>query len=247
MVLHVYMTMMTLVTIDRAILIMMTHMMMRSGMVVMVPWKVKCVIVPAGRKLVGLSSPESGPVTGQLALCLHQNRRLPRLEINHCCPISKLNHTGPSSVWDAATSLPLRCTHRNRMKLGCRSSTLVWDRQPGKDLMMSDRLWSFICPKVRSDTEGGDRSPLEKPDFSGGPGGATDPDRTVLHYVNQITDFAFDKCVQGTFSVELSCIIVNEMTYQEKIDTLHGALCDYHDICDTQPDCFACDDTHDCG
>ena len=57
------------------------------------------------------------------------------------------SHLGPSSVWDAAISLPLRCTHRNRMKLGCRSSTLVWDRQPGKDRIMSDRVWSFIwCP-----------------------------------------------------------------------------------------------------
>ena len=37
---------MTLVTIDRAILIMMTHMTMRSGMVVMVRWKVKCVMIP---------------------------------------------------------------------------------------------------------------------------------------------------------------------------------------------------------
>ena len=52
----------------------------------------------------------------------------------------------------------------------------------------------------------------------------TNPDRTVLHYVNQITDFAFDKCAQGTFSVESSCAIANEMTYQEKIETIHGAL-----------------------
>ena len=72
------MTMMTSVTIDRTILTMMTHMMMRSGLVVMVWWKVKCVMVPAGRMLlvVGLSSPESGPVTGQLALCLLRNRLL---------------------------------------------------------------------------------------------------------------------------------------------------------------------------
>ena len=37
------------------------------------------------------------------------------------------------------------------------------------------------------------------------------------------------------------------MTCQEKIETLRGALCDYHDICDNRPDCFACDDTHACG
>ena len=40
---------------------------------------------------------------------------------------------------------------------------------------------------------------------------------------------------------------MNEMTYQEKIETLCGALCDYCDVCDTGPDCFACDDTHACG
>ena len=32
------------------------------------------------------------------------------------------------------------------------------------------------------------------------------------------------------------------MTYQEKIETLCGVLCDYHDVCDNQPDCFACDE-----
>ena len=37
------------------------------------------------------------------------------------------------------------------------------------------------------------------------------------------------------------------MTYQEKIETLRGALCDYHDVCDNRPDCFACDDTQACG
>ena len=47
-----YMTMMTLVTIDRAILIMMTHMTLRSGMVVMVRWKVKCVMIPTDRILL---------------------------------------------------------------------------------------------------------------------------------------------------------------------------------------------------
>ena len=36
-------------------------------------------------------------------------------------------------------------------------------------------------------------------------------------------------------------------TYHEKIETLRGALCDYHDVCDNRPDCFACDDTHACG
>ena len=36
------------------------------------------------------------------------------------------------------------------------------------------------------------------------------------------------------------------MTYQDNIETLRGALCDYHDVCDSQPDCFACDDTHAC-
>ena len=59
-----YMTMMTFVTIDRTILIMMTHMIMRNCMVSMVRWKVKCVMIPANRMLlvVGLSSPEFGPV-----------------------------------------------------------------------------------------------------------------------------------------------------------------------------------------
>ena len=28
---------------------------------------------------------------------------------------------------------------------------------------------------------------------------------------------------------------------------VRGALCDYHDVCDTRLDCFACDDTHACG
>ena len=54
-------------------------------------------------------------------------------------------------------------------------------------------------PEVQSapaprDTERGDRLPLARPD------GATNPDRTVSHYVNQITDFEFDDCVQGTLS-----------------------------------------------
>ena len=68
-----YMTIMTFVTIDRTILIMMTHIIMRSCMDVMVWWKVKCVVIPADRMLlvVGLSSPEFGPVTDQLALCLY--------------------------------------------------------------------------------------------------------------------------------------------------------------------------------
>ena len=86
---------------------------------------------------------------------------------------------------------------------------------------------------------------MANPDLSGGPGGEIDPDRTVLHYVNQITDFEFDDTAD--VSVELSCVITDEMTYQEKIETLHGALCDYRDVCDNQPDCFAYDDTHACG
>ena len=49
-------------------------------MVMMVPWKVKCVMVPAGQMLllVGLSSPEFVPVTVPLALCSHQNSRTSR-------------------------------------------------------------------------------------------------------------------------------------------------------------------------
>ena len=51
-------------------------------MVVMVRWKVKCVMILADRMLlvVGLSSPKFGPVTSPLVLRSHRNRLLPRLE-----------------------------------------------------------------------------------------------------------------------------------------------------------------------
>ena len=114
--------MMTFVTIDRTILIMMTHMIMRSCMVVMVRWKVKCVMIPVGRMLlvVGLSSPEFGPVTSQLALCSHQNRLLPRLETDRpqydwiagVTLLTRPSRTEPLSGLTSVTRLPAKRTHR---------------------------------------------------------------------------------------------------------------------------------------
>ena len=144
--------------------------------------------------------------------CAHRLRTIPKLETNHSRPIphaqEKLNHTGPSSVWDAVTSLSPRGMHRNRMMLVMqtihsrpRPTARERPNHTGPSLLLH-LVPSF--PRVRPapaprGTEGGDRSPLARPDLSGDPGGVTDPDRTVSHYVNQITDFEFDDYTEGTF------------------------------------------------
>ena len=82
----------------------------------------------------------------------------------------------------------------------------------------------------------GDRLPLTRPDLLADPGGETDPDQTAPDYVNRVTQFDFDHYTEGTFPSELSCVITDEMTYQEKIEALNVTMYDYDDVCDNLPD-----------
>ena len=61
---------------------------------------------------------------------------------------------------------------------------------------------SPACTGTMWHRRGGDRSPLAIPDLYGDPVGVTDPDQTVSHDVNQITDFEFDDYTEGTFPLE---------------------------------------------
>ena len=112
---------------------------------------VKCVMIPTDRILlvVELSSPKLGPVTGQLMLCSHRNRLLPRSETDHpqkdrITRLTRLNHTGPLSGLTSVTRLPSKRTHRSRMIPG------IWIDHSRRERMRptSHARWCQTIPRL---------------------------------------------------------------------------------------------------